>query len=343
MQKRGSIPLNKKYGGGIKDDVIKTIDNFFTGQEYPGEHHAISLSGPTKGQVHHFTGPGTHIKERLQRGDRPINDLDAVSMDHDISYMNSLDEYKQNHDHKKFMNNIHTADKKFIPNAFRSKDEPILGKIASGMMTAKMIGEKTHVIPSTLFSGASKNKNPAYKLYRMALESRSRSRSRSRSPSLHSTNSSIRSYNKSKSKYSPRRKSSPRRKLSPRRKTSGGKMYIRKSSPLRKTSKKHILNVFKKADKLIRTDIVSTNVRGRKRSNSPMVEVSDVSSEDSHKIGGLGPLASILIPLVMSAAQPLVEKLIRKISGSGRLGAGIKRMRLKDKRNLLLSHLNNFI
>jgi hypothetical protein len=35
---------------------------------------------------YNFAGPGTHLKERLARGDRPINALDAAAMRHDMDY-----------------------------------------------------------------------------------------------------------------------------------------------------------------------------------------------------------------------------------------------------------------
>ncbi|MGL5715882.1 MAG: hypothetical protein ACRCX2_22885 [Paraclostridium sp.] len=55
MQRRGTTRVSK-IGGGIKEDLVSTVNKFFTGQQFPGEHHAISLSGNTKGQVHNFTG-----------------------------------------------------------------------------------------------------------------------------------------------------------------------------------------------------------------------------------------------------------------------------------------------
>jgi hypothetical protein len=42
----------------------------------------------------------------------------------------------------------------------------------------------------------------------------------------------------------------------------------------------------------------------------------------------------------MSAATPLVEKLIKKVTGGGRqLGSSLKQMKIKEKRKYLLSHL----
>ena len=35
---------------------------------------------------HNFTGPGTQLKYRLERGDEPINKVDALSLHHDMRY-----------------------------------------------------------------------------------------------------------------------------------------------------------------------------------------------------------------------------------------------------------------
>ncbi|MGL5715883.1 MAG: hypothetical protein ACRCX2_22890 [Paraclostridium sp.] len=269
--------------------------------------------------------PGTHIKERLSRGDRPINDLDEVSMNHDIDYMNSLEEYKRDRDHSKFMKNIHTADKKFIPKAYSSKDEPILGKIASGLMTTKMLGEKAHIIPSTLFSGASSNKNPAHRLYKMALRSKSPQRVKS-PPRVKSSYCECKTKSGGRSRSPIRRSRSPiKRKRSPLKRDRRGRFLPRGQSRSRSRSQS----------------------RSRSSDASYIEAVKEVLDEPSSfgsgrmQKGGLGPLASILIPLVMSAASPLVEKLIKKVTGGGgkKLGGTLQKMRINQKRKYLLSQL----
>lgn len=35
---------------------------------------------------HNFTGPGTRLQERLERGDEPVNRVDELSLHHDIRY-----------------------------------------------------------------------------------------------------------------------------------------------------------------------------------------------------------------------------------------------------------------
>ena len=35
---------------------------------------------------HNFTGPGTKLRYRLERGDQPVNKVDALSLHHDMRY-----------------------------------------------------------------------------------------------------------------------------------------------------------------------------------------------------------------------------------------------------------------
>jgi len=62
----------KKTGGDLVDVISSTI----------GEIH---LPG------HNFTGPGTKLQERLERGDKPINRVDEISKKHDIAYSKNKD------------------------------------------------------------------------------------------------------------------------------------------------------------------------------------------------------------------------------------------------------------
>ena len=44
---------------------------------------------------YNFCGPGTNLEERLARGDKPINELDACCMVHDIVYSETNDSSKR--------------------------------------------------------------------------------------------------------------------------------------------------------------------------------------------------------------------------------------------------------
>jgi hypothetical protein len=53
---------------------------------YPGEKHAIQILSNGKFGTANFMGPGTHIEERIKRGDPPRTPSDKVAMAHDIRY-----------------------------------------------------------------------------------------------------------------------------------------------------------------------------------------------------------------------------------------------------------------
>ena len=64
--------VKKQTGGDLVDVISSTI----------GEIH---LPG------HNFTGPGTKLQERLERGDKPVNRVDEISKKHDIAYSKNKD------------------------------------------------------------------------------------------------------------------------------------------------------------------------------------------------------------------------------------------------------------
>ena len=46
----------------------------------------ITIQGEWHLPGHNFTGPGTQLQYRLERGDEPINKVDALSLHHDMRY-----------------------------------------------------------------------------------------------------------------------------------------------------------------------------------------------------------------------------------------------------------------
>lgn len=38
--------------------------------------------------MHNYFGPGTHVEDRIYRGDKPINLFDRAAMIHDVEYFN---------------------------------------------------------------------------------------------------------------------------------------------------------------------------------------------------------------------------------------------------------------
>lgn len=95
---------------------------------------------------HNFTGPGTRLEERLERGDEPVNRVDELSLHHDIRYQtierNSADEGLFN-----FVSDYETinADVKFIGGAIEiavspssSMEERVQAAFVGSLMTVKL-------------------------------------------------------------------------------------------------------------------------------------------------------------------------------------------------------------
>ena len=83
----------------------------------------------------------------------PLNKLDAASEQHDRKYMKEQEEYKQDHDRKRHLNNIWRADDVFIEKARTQNDDPIMGNIASKLISTKEKLEKANMIDTKRFSG----------------------------------------------------------------------------------------------------------------------------------------------------------------------------------------------
>jgi len=124
------------HGGGI-----------FIDEKYPGEKHVHGYN---------YLGPFTRTDIRLtdnyapKQGELPINKLDAIAMKHDIEYAKTKKEYQQDNNKQKALNRIHASDREFINEASK---EGALGKVASGVMFAKMKAEENGIIDSKTFSG----------------------------------------------------------------------------------------------------------------------------------------------------------------------------------------------
>lgn len=95
---------------------------------------------------HNFTGPGTRLEERLERGDEPVNRVDELSLHHDIRYQtierNSTDDGLFN-----FVSDYETinADVKFIGGAIEiavspssTMEERVQAALVGSLMTVKL-------------------------------------------------------------------------------------------------------------------------------------------------------------------------------------------------------------
>ena len=115
---RGVAAVGKAAG-------VSGIDN-----RMPGEKHALlRVNGSTV--LANFMGPGTKLKERLQRGDEPVSDIDKVSLAHDLRYMLA-----------KTKAEIQEADRLFLARARISSDSAYNKGLGLTAIGAKYAAEK---------------------------------------------------------------------------------------------------------------------------------------------------------------------------------------------------------
>ena len=112
----------------------------------------------------------SEILYRDKIGDnRPLNDLDATAKEHDFAYLREKEGYDRDHNKVKHMRNIHRADDVFINKAKNSRDDPIMGKVSSKLMSAKKGLEEAGLMDTKQFSGfgaeeGSENADPVARL-----------------------------------------------------------------------------------------------------------------------------------------------------------------------------------
>ena len=140
------------------------------------------------GQRHHYTGPKTHLEDKLLDVDlripkpefKPINKVDEYSFHHDLDYGDIKKSYdktkKTTHDRKKHLQKIWDADERFIQgvrSAEARKAEPIVSRIAELAIKGKRLAEKVGILPTEYISGIGvkqpkePRKDPAYKLRKL--------------------------------------------------------------------------------------------------------------------------------------------------------------------------------
>jgi len=151
------ISKRKVNGGGVIDSLMRP----FTVNKYGNERHARSLDPKHFMQSYTFCGPATEIKYRDRIGDNiALNDLDRTAEVHDRSYLREKEEYERDHNKPKHISNIHRADDVFINRAKNSRDDPIMGKIASRLIQTKKGLEQAGVIDTKTFSGFGAEEEP---------------------------------------------------------------------------------------------------------------------------------------------------------------------------------------
>ncbi len=157
----------KKLVGKASDlygsEIGKTVQNLLPSSDenarpgFAGEKHSLLKLPNGKLGVGNFIGPGTHIIERLKRGDPPRTESDKVAMAHDIRYALASGVKSKT----KQAEMIRDADKRMVNALDRisraGTDDPKNVFIGKRLIQAKMLGEDAGVIPKGSFGGDLKN------------------------------------------------------------------------------------------------------------------------------------------------------------------------------------------
>jgi hypothetical protein len=102
--------------------------------KFPDEKHAYSTK---KGGWYQYLGPGTHVDERVSRGDKPINGIDAGARIHDIQYKHMADTLERGG--AVSQKQVRDSDLELIDTIQRKlSDEPIVGNVALLAMKNKI-------------------------------------------------------------------------------------------------------------------------------------------------------------------------------------------------------------
>ncbi len=76
----------KKKGRGIIDSIANKVLSNKHNIALPGERHQVIYLPDGTYNSAIFSGPGTNLKLRIQRGDQPLSYVDKVAEGHDLRY-----------------------------------------------------------------------------------------------------------------------------------------------------------------------------------------------------------------------------------------------------------------
>ena len=157
----------KKLVGKASDlygsEIGKTVQNLLPSSDenaragFTGEKHSLLQLPNGKLGVANYMGPGTHIIERLKRGDPPRTESDKVAQAHDIRYALASGVKSK----EKQAQMIRDADQRMVNALDRisraGTDDTKNIFIGKRLIQAKMLGEDAGVIPKGSFGGDLKN------------------------------------------------------------------------------------------------------------------------------------------------------------------------------------------
>lgn len=132
--------------------------NKITRQRFPGEKHIPLRTGTFKVEIANFAGPGTNLKERLERGFKPLTQGDKGALAHDIRYELA----KTNKDIRKADNKLIDATEKIDRGEITDPETPYHSRFNTTAirkaMQIKKLGENTGLFSSETFTETGKNK-----------------------------------------------------------------------------------------------------------------------------------------------------------------------------------------
>ena len=149
VKKRKSRIVGKGFIDSISNKVLSNKHNI----ALPGERHQIIYLPDGTYNSARYSGPGTNLKLRIQRGDQPLSYVDKVAEGHDLRYaLASTDA------------DIRTADNKMIQLLTKAQQQKLDSNfnINQGMLIkAKILLEDKFGVPKTFFTTYGKAGQPA--------------------------------------------------------------------------------------------------------------------------------------------------------------------------------------
>ena len=148
---KASDLYGSELGKAVQNVLPSSDENARPG--FAGEKHSLLQLPNGKLGVANYMGPGTHIIERLKRGDPPRTESDKVAQAHDIRYaLASGVDSKE-----KQAQMIRDADRRMVNSLDKisraGTDDPKNVFIGKRLIQAKMLGEDAGVIPKGSFGG----------------------------------------------------------------------------------------------------------------------------------------------------------------------------------------------
>lgn len=137
--KKGGCSTCCKGGKSLIDKVIEKLPSSddTARPRFPGELHAILKLPNGKPGIANYMGPGTHVVERIKRGDPPRTYTDKIAQAHDIRYGLA-----------KSQEEVAAADRKFISSikAAKGKDADINIQMGLRPIQAKVFLEEKGIV-----------------------------------------------------------------------------------------------------------------------------------------------------------------------------------------------------